>query len=157
MSNTIRLGQKIIYKKPVNEKIVIQVDKPALRRLSYLFLAAFAIIAFRAAAYSAWDMSNLTLLLAVLIPYLMYWVYYYYTRTNSTWYVDLKEKRFFLGTIAVPFFMIERLRIEKKEKWQLYLETKDKKRLMLFNVDTEQLIREAAQFLAQKTGAPLKN
>ncbi|HLP12908.1 MAG TPA: hypothetical protein VK177_13315 [Flavobacteriales bacterium] len=146
-ANTIYIGQKIIYKTPVNEKIVIQADKPALRRFSYLFLAAFAVIAFRAAAYAAWDMSNLTLLLVVLIPYIMYWVYYFYTRSNSTWYVDLKQKKLFLGKIAVPFFMVERLSVEKKGKWQLHLKTKDNKRLMLFEDESDTKINEAFAFL----------
>jgi hypothetical protein len=146
MSNTIKLSQKIIYKKPVNEKIMIQVDKPALRRFSYLFLAAFAVIAFRAATYAAWDMSNLTLLLVVLIPYVTYWIYFY-TRTNSNWYVDVKEKKLFLGKIAVPFFMVDHLSVEKKDKWQLYLKTKDNKRLMLFEDDSDKKINEAFAFL----------
>ena len=159
--NTIRIGQKIIYKTPVNNKIIIQVDKPALRRFSYIILVALGLVAYRAATYEAFDMTNLTILLVGLVPFIVYTVYYSYTRTNSTWYIDLQNKKIVLGKIALPIFLVEFFIIAKKpvrtgtggdNTFQLSIKTKDQKQLVLFADSNEDRIREAGKFLSTITG-----
>jgi hypothetical protein len=100
-------------------------------------------------------MTNLTLLLVVLVPYIMYAVYYFYTRSNSGWYIDLAGKKFILGSIGVPFYMISHFNIKKANNWQLYIETKDQKRLMLFADESKDKIHEAGAFLSKVTGSKL--
>jgi hypothetical protein len=157
-NKTIHIGQKIIYTKPVNDKIIIQVDKPALRRFSYIILIALGLIAYRATTYEAFDMTNLTILLVGLVPFVLYTVYYAYTRANSDWYIDLKDKKIVLGKIAVPVFMIEFMIIAKKDnKFQLSLKTKDQKQLVLFVDDKEESIREAGKFLSTVTGLAISS
>lgn len=151
----IHLGQKIIYKTPVNNKIIIQVDKPALRRFSYIILVALGIIAYRAATYEAFDMTNLTVLLVGIVPFIVYTVYYAYTRNNSTWYIDLQHKKIVLGKIALPVFMIEKMSIAKKaSNYHLNLKTKDQKQLLLFVDESQDKILETGEFFKSTTGIP---
>lgn len=157
-TSTIHIGQKIIYTQPVNDKIIIQVDKPALRRFSYIILIALGLIAYRATAYEAFDMTNLTILLVGLVPFVVYAVYYAYTRANSDWYIDLQQKKIVLGKIVVPVFMVEFFIIAKKDnKFQLSIKTKDQKQLVLFADEKEDRIREAGKFLSTVTGLAISS
>jgi hypothetical protein len=149
----IHIGQKIIYTKPVNNKIIIQVDKPALRRFSYIILIALALIAYRATVYEAFDMTNLTILLVGLVPFTLYAVYYAYTRSNSDWYIDIQNKKMVLGKIALPFFMIEKIIITKKDSsFNIAIKTKDQKQLILFSSISQDKIMEVGDFFKSVTG-----
>lgn len=169
-NNAIYVDQKIIYKKPVNNKIIIHSNRFGLKKMAFYNIGIFLLLLYVFLNFKNWDYSNLFLVLLITWPLFIYGVYYYYKSTGKIqpWRIDLKRKKIILTTIAIPFERIDHFSItrlidpgkimgmaESDYSYHLNLNLTDKNQITLFTDEHKSSIEEAANFLSNISGIRL--
>lgn len=111
----IYVGQKIIHKNPVKDKIFIFPDGPSLKRSALLFLC-IALLLF---CFFVWGgkFSWLFLVISIClcIPFLVSSVAYYIQsrRSHKPWIIDLENKKIVMGKTLIDFEQVNYFNFSK--------------------------------------------